>query len=561
MIKDITGRKAAADSIMESEQRFREIFDHSTDGIILIDPDTKTFTMANNEMRNMLGFSNVEINGMSMFDIHPKNDIPSILKEFERHAKGETSLAEKIPVQRKDGSIFYADIKSSVVTIAGTTYLMGIFRDITQRKVVEELQLRHLQMQEIINSIFELSLKSMSMYDLLDGILDIILSIQWLALESKGCILLVEEDFDKLKIVAHKNLHVNLIKNCDIVPFGYCLCGRAAADKKVIFADHIGDSHDYHYDGMKNHGHYIIPILSGKNILGVLNLYVKVGHKRQIWEENFLISAANTIAGIIDRKHIELQLRHYANELHKSNEEMKSFTYIISHDLRSPLVNLKGFSYELRESINEILPILSQCRANIDEQQYLKYKQTFEQDIPESLNFIESSSTKIDHMMNAILKLSRLGRNELEMEEIDINEIVKFTINSLSHQIEEKGVEIIYSDLPKVTADRVAMEQIFGNLLDNALKYLDSNRKGVIEITGGISGSDIIFHIQDNGIGIAKEDFDKVFAIFRRIGLSDQPGEGMGLAYTKALIARHNGSIWCESLLGQGTTFSFTLPA
>ncbi|MBF0473354.1 MAG: PAS domain S-box protein [Nitrospirae bacterium] len=561
IFRDITDRKKAENKLKESEQRFRDIFDHTTDGIILIDPETKTFIMANLQMCNMLGYSNEEFNGMNVMNIHPKEDISNIIIEFERHAKGEIDLAEKIPVQRKDGTIFYADIKSSFVTIAGKNYLMGIFRDITERKEAEEHQQRHLQIQAIINTILELSLKPMSMYDLLDGILGILLSIPWLTLDSKGCILLVENDYNKLKLVAQRNLLPDLLENCDLVPFGYCLCGKSAASKKVIFEDCINELHEHQYLNITEHGHYIIPILSGKNILGVLNLYVKAGHKWEKWEENFLISAANTIAGIIDRKHIEEQLRHYANELYKSNEEMKTFTYIISHDLRAPLVNLKGFSYELKESINEILPLLSQCRKYLDEEQYQKYKQRFEEDIPESLNFIESSSTKIDHMMNAILKLSRLGRNELAMEEINVNEIVKFTISSLSHQIDAKGVEVVCSDLPSVTADRVALEQIFGNLMDNALKYLDPNRKGTIKITGETKGDDIVFHIKDNGIGIATDDFDKVFAIFRRIGRSDEPGEGMGLAYTKALIARHNGTIWCKSELGEGTTFSFTLPA
>lgn len=560
IFRDTTERKKSEDKLMESEKRFREIFDHSTDGIALVDPKTKSFMMVNVQMREMLGYSDEEIKDTNVINIHPTDDLPYVLNEFERHAKGEIDLAEKIPVQRKDGSIFYADIKSSFISIAGQTYMMGIFRDITERKEVQERTERHFHMQAIINTMLELSLKPMSMYDLLDDILDIILAIPWLALQSKGAIFLVEDDYNKLKLVAQRNLHPNLLKTCDIIPFGYCLCGKAAASSKVIFSDHIDERHDVHYDEMINHGHYIVPILLGRDVIGILNLYVKVGHKREKWEETFLEGAANTIAMIIKRKQTEEQLRLYANELNKSNEEMREFTYIISHDLRAPLVNLKGFSHELRESVNEILPFFTQCSKDIDEELYQHWRQIFEEDIPESLRFIESSSTKIDHMMNSLLKLSRLGRNELNMKEVDVNEVVKFTISSLSHQIEAKGVEIICGNLPKVIADYDSMEQIFGNLIDNALKYLDPKRKGRIEITGEIIGDDVVFNISDNGIGIAAGDYDKVFAIFRRLGFSEQPGEGMGLAYTKTLIGRHNGTIWCKSQLGQGTTFSFTIP-
>jgi PAS domain S-box-containing protein len=545
---------------MTLEEIFKEIFAESYNGVILIDPETKEFIMGNHEIHEMLGVSKEEFNVLGMSDIHPKDDMPWILLEFEKHMSGVANYAPNIPVVRKNGTIFYADIKSSFVTIDSKTYTIGIFRDITERKDLEERQMRHLQLQAILNVILELSLKPMSKHDLLEAILDIVLSVPSLALESKGCILLIEDDFEKLYMAAHRNMHPNLVKMCNIVSFGHCLCGKAAASRNVVFADCIDERHDIHYDGMIEHGHYIIPIISGSNILGVLNLYVKPGHKREEREENILISISNTIAGIIDRKDIEDKLHRYADELDRSNEEMKKFTYILSHDLRSPLVNLKGFSHELRESVNEALPLLSECQKYIDIEKYQRYKQIFEQDIPESLNFIESSSTKIAHMMDAILKLSRLGRNEFNMQDIDTEEIVILTINSLSHQIKSKGVEITCGKLPKIMADRVAMEQVFGNLIDNALKYLDHKRKNVIEITSEVKDGDNVFHVKDNGIGIAEDDYDKVFQIFKRIGLSDIQGEGMGLAYTKTIITNHGGDIWFESILGQGSTFSFSIP-
>jgi signal transduction histidine kinase len=113
--------------------------------------------------------------------------------------------------------------------------------------------------------------------------------------------------------------------------------------------------------------------------------------------------------------------------------------------------------------------------------------------------------------------------------------------------------------LPKVVADRTSMEQVMANLLDNAVKYLDLDRPGQIEITAERSHNETTFRIRDSGRGIAKEDMDKVFAPFRRIGRQDVPGEGMGLPYVQALVRRHGGRIWCVSEPGVGTTFSFTI--
>jgi signal transduction histidine kinase len=114
--------------------------------------------------------------------------------------------------------------------------------------------------------------------------------------------------------------------------------------------------------------------------------------------------------------------------------------------------------------------------------------------------------------------------------------------------------------LPEVVADRTSMEQIMGNLLDNALKYLVPDRPGKLEISAGQDPDETIFRIRDNGRGITADDMPKVFAPFRRIGRQDTPGEGMGLPYVQALVRRHGGRIWCESEPGVGTTFAFTIP-
>jgi signal transduction histidine kinase len=116
-------------------------------------------------------------------------------------------------------------------------------------------------------------------------------------------------------------------------------------------------------------------------------------------------------------------------------------------------------------------------------------------------------------------------------------------------------------DLPDLVADRTSMEQIFGNLLDNAVKYLEPGRPGSIAVSAERGDGEIVFHIRDNGRGIAKEDISKAFEIFRRVGRQDVPGEGMGLSYVKTLIRNLGGRIWCESEPGKGTTFSFTIPA
>jgi signal transduction histidine kinase len=264
---------------------------------------------------------------------------------------------------------------------------------------------------------------------------------------------------------------------------------------------------------------------------------------------------------ITERKEAEERLKNYSEELKQINDEMKNFTYIVSHDLRAPLVNIRGFSDELGRSIQEFTPLLEKYRERIDEGEKKRTEELLKKDIPEALGFIGSSVTRMDALINSILKLSRLGRNELKPELLRTEDVVHTLLKSLAHQIDMHKAEITIGPLPDLVVDKTAAEQIFGNLLDNSLKYLEPARPGKIEVTAEQNAGETTFTIRDNGRGIAKEDALKVFELFRRVGKSDVPGEGMGLTYVKTLVRRLGGRIWCDSELGVGTTFSFTIPA
>jgi PAS domain S-box-containing protein len=135
--KDITERKRADEALVESEQLFKSIFDNATDGILLVDVENKKFFAGNETVCQMLGYSLEEIESLGVLDIHPEEDLPYVIEQFGKQARREIILAEDIPVKRKDSSVFYADINSAPVTIAGKTYMMGVFRDITERKKAE----------------------------------------------------------------------------------------------------------------------------------------------------------------------------------------------------------------------------------------------------------------------------------------------------------------------------------------------------------------------------------------------------------------------------------------
>lgn len=285
---------------------------------------------------------------------------------------------------------------------------------------------------------------------------------------------------------------------------------------------------------------------------------------------HFLQSVANLLAAAVAHKRdqdalqeahndLELRVKERTVDLQMVNEELKTFAYIISHDLRAPLVNIKGFTTELKYALDTLTTIIDPLVPDLKDHEKTKLTTALHEDIPEALGFIDSSVNRMNNLINAILKLSRLGRRELYFEPIDVASLIRAILETLAHQLEQRQVAVTIGPLPELIADQTAIEQIMGNILNNAVNYLKPGRPGEIEITAETTPSEIIFHIRDNGRGIAAEDMHKIFELFRRAGKQDVPGEGMGLAYVRTLVRRHGGYIWCDSELGVGTTFSFTL--
>jgi signal transduction histidine kinase len=243
----------------------------------------------------------------------------------------------------------------------------------------------------------------------------------------------------------------------------------------------------------------------------------------------------------------------------RANEEVQRFAYIVSHDLRSPLVNVMGYTAELEQAGRTIDRVIVQAQKErvVDPEVVAAVRE----DIPEAVGFIRASTEKMDRLINAILKLSREGRRNLTPETLDMTAMAGRIADSIRHQTEEKGAEIIVEALPVFENDRLSIEQVFGNLIDNAVKYLDPSRPGHIVVSGRERpGGWVEFAVADNGRGIAPRDHERVFELFRRAGRQDTQGEGLGLAFVRNSVRRLGGEITLESTLGEGSTFLLKFP-
>ena len=249
------------------------------------------------------------------------------------------------------------------------------------------------------------------------------------------------------------------------------------------------------------------------------------------------------------------------SQLQRANDEIQRFAYIVSHDLRSPLVNIMGFTAELQAASG----ILSTALDRIEDAQPdlidPAARLAVKEDLPEAVGFIRSSTQKMDRLINAILRLSREGRRTLTPELLPMDRVMAEIIATFEQQLTARQADVVVAGkLPDVVSDRVAVDQILSNLIENAIKYGRTDGTGEVRVSGERHGNAVSFAVTDNGRGIAPGDHERVFDLFRRSGSQDQPGEGLGLAHVRALAYRLGGTVTIDSALGEGSTFRLTLP-
>jgi len=235
---------------------------------------------------------------------------------------------------------------------------------------------------------------------------------------------------------------------------------------------------------------------------------------------------------------------------------MEQMVYAASHDLRSPLVNIHGFTKELQETLNEMEQAL-----NEEDPEAMKKKLTsiIQGGIPDSLIYILSSTSKMDNLLSGLLRLSRLGRIELDIQELDMNTLLSDIVSTYEFQIKDKDVKISIGQLPPCKGDKDQIDQVFSNLLGNAVKYLNPKKQGITRITGEMIDGNPVYCVEDNGIGIAPEHQGNIFEIFHSLDLKTG-GEGLGLTIVQRILDRHGGKIWLESEVGKGSKFYVSLP-
>ncbi len=270
----------------------------------------------------------------------------------------------------------------------------------------------------------------------------------------------------------------------------------------------------------------------------VRTIYERCTHFRD--EDGRIVRSDGTVHDITERKEAEDTLKRYAAELERSNEELQRFAYVASHDLQEPLRSIISFSQLLER----------------------RYKGRLGEDADDYIDFIVEGGNRMQALITDLLTVSRVTTRAAPIMETDTGAVIASVVRDLSDAIATATATIAVGPLPRVMADAAQLEQVFSNLIGNAIKYRRPDVPPEITVLAHSAGSMVEFSVRDNGIGIEPEYFDRIFEMFRRLHSHDEyEGTGIGLAVVKKIVERHGGTVRVESTPGEGSTFLFTLPA
>jgi PAS domain S-box-containing protein len=245
-----------------------------------------------------------------------------------------------------------------------------------------------------------------------------------------------------------------------------------------------------------------------------------------------------SVQDITDRKRAEADVGEKAKELARSNQELEQFAYVASHDLQEPL-----------RMVTSYVQLLEQ-----------RYRGKLDKDANDFIEFAVDGATRMHTLINDLLTYSRVGTHGKSLGSTDSEKILYLSLNNLKMVVEESGANVTHGALPPVMADPSQLQQLFQNLIGNAIKFRGEEVPRV-HVSANPNGNRWVFSVRDNGIGIDPEFKERIFVIFQRLhGRGKYPGTGIGLAVCKKIVERHRGNIWVESMLGKGATFYFTLP-
>lgn len=427
----------------------------------------------------------------------------------------------------------------------------SLVHEIEERKRAEVFLQRSHDTQTIINRLLRDSLDmDISLDELIEQALKHLLSLSWLSFESMGCIFLVGDEPDTLIMRSSKGFSENLVRTCEKIAFGQCLCGQAALARKMIFANHVTDAHEIILSEVPDHGHYCVPILAKDKTLGVINIYVKAGHQKTDLEVDFLNAISSTLAGILIQRQGEMQKKEFEKRLNQAHkmEAIGTLAGGIAHDFNNILSGIFGYAQLAHMNLEEP----EKARMHIDQ--------------------IYQGAKRATDLIQQILTFSRKTEHEKKTIRpyLIVKEAIKFLRSSIPSNIR---INEDISSRARILANPTQLHQIVINLCTNAFHAMMDQggtldiilEEQIIQFENQIpgrmipKGNYLRLEVRDTGHGMTNEALRKVFEPYFTTKKAGE-GTGLGLAVVLGIVEEHNGFIHADSELGKGSVFQVLFP-
>ena len=498
-LSDVTAEKDAALRLRESEGRYRRTFELAASGIAHIGMDRR-FIRVNRRLCEILGYEEAELLRLTGRDISHPEDLDVINSQRPAlYAREIDAVRVEKRYVRKDRSVVWVAFAMTVERDAQgrPTHEIAVYNDITAQR---EAEARVRESEELYRQTFRLAASGIAHVGL-DG----------------------------------RFLQVNR-RLCDILGYSEAeLVGRSVKevshpDDKDLTDRERARVHDGELDAVRFEKRYLrkdgAPVWAE---LAVALARDPHGHPQ------YEIAMFDDIT---ERKNAEAALKEAHEELKRSNSELEQFAYVASHDLQEPLRMVSSYTQLVMK----------------------RYGERLDGDAREFMNYVVDGAARMKQLIEDLLAYSRVGTKGKEFKATPVESAFRRAVTNLRAAIEESGAEVTHDPLPTVSADEVQLAQLFQNLMGNALKF-KGPEKTKIRVEAIENPTEWEFHVRDNGIGIEKQYFERIFMLFQRLHTKgDYPGTGIGLAICKKVVERHGGRIWVESEPGKGSSFNFTLP-